>query len=148
MNILQNIVKKIMLPCQFKNNADFDNNIYLDTFGAAEGRVEIHMGVTDVAVGSVAETEPLQLTECDTTNGNFTDIDGACLAAAIPSTKSNKIYAIDIPMDRAHGRYVKVKTPHAGNGTGANMTIIGVLAKLDNGPANAEERGFEEHVIP
>jgi hypothetical protein len=148
MNQLQNEYKKIMLPCQLKNNGDFAGNTYLDTHGANEGRVEFHIGTTDVAIGSVAETEPLKLVECDTTGGEYTDIDGAELAVAIPSTKSNKIYAIDLPLAKAHKRYVTVKTPHAGNGTGANMTIIGILTKLDNGPANAEERGLEEHVIP
>jgi hypothetical protein len=148
MNQLQNEYKKIMLPCQLKNNGDFTGNTYLDTHGASEGRVEIHLGTTDVAIGSVAETEPLKLTECDEVSGDYTDIEGAELAAAIASTKSNKIYAIDIPLAKEHKRYVKVATPHAGNGTGANMTIIGILTKLDNGPANAEERGLEEHIIP
>jgi len=149
MNQLQNEVKKIMLPCQLKNNGDFAGNTYLDTFGAGEGRVEIHTGTIDIAIGSVAETEPLKLTECDTTDGEYTDIDGAELAAAIASTKSNKIYAIDLPLAKAHKRFVQVATPHAGSGSaGANMTIIGILTKLDNGPADADARGLEEHIIP
>lgn len=149
MNQMQNEVAKIMLPTQLRNNGDFANNAAMDIRGAHEACVEIHTGTIDCAIGSTVETEPLKLEECDTEGGSYTDIEGAELAAAIANTKSNKIYRIDIPMDRTRKAFVRVNTPHAGAGSaGANMTIIGRKAKLENGPADATERGLEEHVIP
>ncbi len=149
MNQLQNEVSVIMLPGQLKNDGNFAGNAAMSIIGAHEACVDIITGAIDCAIGSTAETEPLVLEECDTENGDYTEIEGAELAAAIPSTKSNKIYRIDIPMDRARNAFVRVKAPHAGAGaTGANLMIIGRKAKLENGPADATERGLEEHVIP
>lgn len=149
MNQMQNEVVQIMLPAQLKNDGNFAGNAAMDIRGAHEACVEIHTGTIDCAIGSTAETEPLKLEECDTEGGSYTDIEDAELAAAIANTKSDKIYRIDIPMDRTRMAFVRVNAPHAGAGsTGANLTIIGRKAKLENGPANATERGLEEHIIP
>ena len=149
MNQMQNEVSVIMLRPQLRNDGNFANNAAMDIRGAHEACVDIITGTIDCAIGSTAETEPLKLEECDTEGGSYTDIEGAELAAAIPSTKSNKVYRIDIPMDRTRMAFVRVNAPHAGAGsTGANLTIIGRKAKLENGPADATERGLEEHVIP
>lgn len=149
MNETQNQKVTMMLPPQLIDNDDFANNTYMDIAGAGEAHVELHVGALDAAIGSTAETTAPILEECDTTDGTYTEISGAELSAVIAATDDNKIYRIDVPMKTARKRYIRVKAPHAGDGTtGANLMILGRVSKLDVGPGNAAARGYAEHIIP
>jgi hypothetical protein len=119
-----------LLPPQLKDDGDFAGNTYVDTAGFDEKlRVEFHVGTVDAAIGSTAETTPPLIEECDTTNGTYTAVTDAALAAVIGAGGDNTIYAIDVSLKKTHKRYMQVQVPHAGNGTtGCNLCIIGRLS--------------------
>lgn len=146
MNQIENTKTKILLQPQLKNNGNFASNTYVDTAGFGHARFEAIVGVTDAAIGSTAETNPLKIEECDTTGGTYTDVTDAALADAIAATEDNKAFAIDVDLSKSHKRYMQVTTPHAGNGAvGANLCIIVILSKPDgNAPADAAGQGLEE----
>lgn len=153
MNESQNEKVTLMLPPQLKDNGAFGTQTPLNVAGAGEAYVELIVGATDVAIGSSDATTPPILEECETdseTAGDWSEIDGAELAAVIPAaTGDNKIYRIDVPMKTARKKNVRVKAPTAGDGsTGAMLAIRGCVRKLDLGPKTAAERGYAEHVIP
>ncbi len=136
-----------MLPPQLKDDGDFANNTYVDTSGFAHLRVLFIVGTTDAAIGSTAEGTAPKLEECDTTNGTYSAITGAALAAAIADDQSDTRRAIDLDLNRTHKRYVQVTTPHAGNGTtGANLCILGMLSDGQSAPENAADMGLAELV--
>lgn len=148
MDTTQNEKVTMLLPPQLADNADFANNTYMDIAGAGKAHVELHVGALDAAIGSTDESTPPVLEECDAVDGTYTEISGAVLSAVIGATDDNKIYRIDVPMKSARKRYVRVKAPHAGDGTnGANLMILGRVSNLDTGPKTAAERGYAEHVI-
>ncbi|MCE5186075.1 MAG: hypothetical protein LLF76_08125 [Planctomycetaceae bacterium] len=152
MNESQNEQIVTLLPMQLKDDGAFANNASMDISGAGEASVEFLVGTIDAAIGSGGEDVAPFLEECDTdsvTAGDWTKITGAELAAPIASTKSDKIYRIDVPMKGARKKRVRVNVPHAGNGdTGANLMIIGRIRKMDIGPLTAANRGYEAHIIP
>ena len=136
-----------LLPPQLKDDGDFAGNTYVDTAGFDEKlRVEFHVGTVDAAIGSTAETTPPLVEECDTTNGTYTAVTDAALAAVIGAGGDNKIHAIDVDLKKTHKRYMQVQAPHAGNGTtGCNLCIIG---RLSGGHVvnNAADQGLTELV--
>jgi hypothetical protein len=136
-----------LLPPQLKDDGDFAGNTYLDTAGFdGKARFEFHIGTVDAAIGSTAETTPPLVEECDTTNGIYTVVTDAALAAVISATGDDKIHAIDVALDKTHKRYMRVQAPHAGNGTtGCNLCIIG---RLYGGHVvnNAADQGLTELV--
>jgi hypothetical protein len=149
MNQLQQEKITLMLPPELKHNTTFTAQTPLDLAGAGEAKVEMLVGVTDVAVGTTNASTPPILEECDTTGGTYTEITGAALAAVIAATDDNKVFAINVPNLGGRKRYVRVKAPTAGSATtGANLCIRGVITKLDQGPVTAAERGYAAHIIP
>lgn len=145
----QNTKKVLLLPPQLKDNGDFANNNYVDTKGWGYAEFLLAIGALDAAIGSTAEGNALKLEECDTSDGTYTDVADAALADAIGALEDNKLFQIDVNLtDKAHKRFMRVNAPHAGDGTtGANACIICNLSKPENGPANAADRGLEEHII-
>lgn len=136
----------IALRPQLKNNGAFANNTYWDRSGFKHERIEFIVGDTDVAVGSTSAATPPKIEECDTSGGSYTDVSGAALAAVIGATDDNKAFAIDVDLKKTHKRYGRVNAPTAGDGTGANMTIIVTLSMADITPKNAAGQGLAEWV--
>lgn len=136
-----------LLPPQLKNNGDFTGNTYMDTAGFDEkARFEMHIGTVDAAIGSTAETTPPLVEECDTTDGSYTAVEDAELAAVIAATGDDKVRAIDVNLKKTHKRYMRIQAPHAGSGTtGCNLCIIG---RLTGGHVinNATDQGLTELV--
>ncbi|MDH4203615.1 MAG: hypothetical protein OEV87_12085 [Phycisphaerae bacterium] len=145
----QNTKKVLLLPPQLKDDGDFANNTYVYTAGWGYVEFLIIAGALDIAVGSTAEDAPLKVEECDTSDGTYTDVTDAEMAAVVGATDDNKISQIDVNLqDGTHKPYMRVNAPHAGDGTtGANMCIVAILSKPLTGPASAAERGLNEHVI-
>lgn len=137
----------ILLPPQLKDDGDFAGNTYLDTFGFDDKvRFEFHVGTLDIAIGSTDEATPPVIEECDTSGGSYSEIDGAELAAVIGAGDDDKIFAIEVSLKKEHKRYMRVKAPHAGNGTtGCNLCIVG---RLFGGQQikSATDMGLEELV--
>jgi len=149
---IQASYSKLLLPPQLKDNGDFADNTYIDTVQNGVRwnhlRVTFWVGTVDAAIGSTAEgTAPL-VEECDTTDGTYTDVTGAALADAIGATEDDSVFAIDIDLTQAHKRYMRVQTPHAGDGTtGCNLAITGTLTKPDRAPDTAALAGLAEHIV-
>jgi len=147
MRHIQDTKTVIMLPPQLKDDGDFANNTYVDTAGWNHLRVEFIVGTTDTAIGSTAEGTAPKIEECDTAGGSYSDVTGAALADAIADDEDDKVFAIDVDLKGTHKRYMRVNTPHAGNGTtGANLCIIGTLSEGQTTPINAAGQGLEELV--
>ncbi|MCJ7778642.1 MAG: hypothetical protein MUP16_10045 [Sedimentisphaerales bacterium] len=136
-----------LLPPQLKDDGDFAGNTYVDTAGFDEKlRVEFHVGTVDAAIGSTTEATPPLIEECNTTDGSYTAVTDAALAAVFAATGDDKIRAIDVSLKKTHKRYMRVQAPHAGNGTtGCNLCIIG---RLSGGHVikNAADQGLTELV--
>jgi hypothetical protein len=151
MNPLQEEKVTLMLPPELKDDGDFTGTqVPLDLAGAGAAKVEIIVGGIDIAAGSTDEATPPILEECDTnsvTAGDWAEIPTAKLAAVIGAGDDNKIFAIDVPFLPGRKRFVRVKAPHAGNGsTGVHLCIRGSVTKLAIGPATAAERGYAAHI--
>ncbi len=150
MRVLHEVITTLMLPPQLKDNGDFGAQTPLDLAGAGEAVIEILVGATDAAVGSTDEATPPILEECDTKSadaGDWSEIDGAELAAVIPADGDNKIYAIDVPHLAGRKRYVRVKAPHSADGdAGAYLAIVGRKARVATGPVTAADRGYAAHI--
>jgi hypothetical protein len=145
---VQDTKRVIMLRPQLKNNGAFVNNTYVDCAGWGHLRVEFILGDTDVAVGSGDATTPPKLEECDTTDGSYTDIADAELAAVLGAGDDDKVKAIDVALTHSHKRYVKVNAPTAASGvTGCNLCIIATLSKPSFSPRDAEDQGLDELVV-
>lgn len=142
----EKIKSQIMTPVQLKDNGDLADNAYLDTNGYREASVLIITGDVDAALGSTAETTAPYLEECDTTDGTYTSF--ACqLSAAIASTKSDKLYRMNVKLDGSRKRYIRVNAPHSGDGTtGVYAAIVGELIGPLVDPNTDTLRGLDESV--
>ena len=150
MNELQKEKRVTLLPPQLKDNGDFSGNTYVDTSGwQGACLVEFIVGTLDTAIGSVDETTPPLLEWADKTDfSDKVDIPGAALSAVIGATDDDKTFGIEVNLGESHKRYIRPKTPHAGDGAvGANLCIRAILSVAQVSPVNAAERGYEEYVI-
>jgi hypothetical protein len=135
------------VPPQLKDNGDFAGNTYVDTLGFNHVEFQFITGTIDAAIGSTAETSPLKIEECDTTNGTYTDVTSAAMAAVIAATDDNKMSVIDIDLAKSHKRYMQINAPHAGDGTtGCNFAAQAILSRPNVAPASATQRGLSEWV--
>jgi len=137
---VQNDKIAILTPPQLKDDGDLAGNTHVDTAKWNHLRVLFIIGTLDAALGSTAEGTAPKVEECDTTDGSYTAVSGAALADAIADDEDNSLFAIDINLTKSHKRYMRVNTPHAGDGTnGVNAAIIAILSRPDIGPKNAAE---------
>jgi hypothetical protein len=145
---VQDTKRVILLRPQLRNGGAFANNTYVDCAGWGHLRVEFILGNTDVAVGSGDAATPPKLEECDTTDGSYTDITDAELAAVLGAGDDGLAKAIDVDLAHSHKRYVKVNAPTADSGsTGCNLCIIATLSKPSFSPRDAEDQGLAELVV-
>lgn len=144
---IQNVKCGILTPPQLKDNGAFAGNTYIDTLGYDNLRVLFIVGTLDETIGSgTGGTAALQVQECDTTDGSYTDITGAATADAIAATEDDSLFAIDINL---HGckRYVNVEAPTSADGTtGGNLAVIGILSRGETAPNTATEAGLAEWI--
>ncbi len=134
-----------LVPPQLKDDGDLAGNTYFDTIGCASLLVLIHVGTVDAALGSTAEGTAVVLEECDTSGGSYTEITGAALADAIADDEDNSLFGIHLDLARSHKRYVRIKAPHAGDGTnGVNASAIAIGFPVDPVPFNAAGMGLAE----
>ena len=134
-----------LVPPQLKDDGDFAGNTYFDTLGLSAILVLIHTGTIDAAIGSTAEGTAVCLEECDTVDGTYTEISGAALADAIADTEDNAFFGIFVDLAKSHKRYVRIKAPHAGDGTnGANMSAVAIGFPSDQMPKSATGMGLAE----
>ena len=145
---IQNNITKMMLPPQTKNNGAFDDNAAVDLKGK-KGilRVLFVVGDTDVAIGSGdAGTKPY-VEQADTEGGSYAKVPGAELPEVIGAEDDEKMFAIDVVLNKSHKRFMRVNAPTAGNETGGNLAILGIVSNADVSPMDAAGRGLAAHVI-
>jgi hypothetical protein len=136
-----------MLYPQLKDDGDLADNNYVDTRGWAHLRIVIQIGNLDANFGSTTESISPRVEECDTPGGSYTDVTGALLADAIAAVEDGKLFAFDINLNKTHKRYMRLKAPHAGDGTtGVNAAALGILSRPSIGPKCAADQGLEEHI--
>jgi hypothetical protein len=137
-----------LVPPQLKAPAGvFVGNTYVDTLGFNHIEFQFITGVMDTAIGSTDATHPLKIEECDTTNGTYTDVTSAAMAAVIAAGDDNKMSVIDIDLAKSHKRYMQVNAPYAGTGTtGSNFAVQAILSRPNVAPATAAQRGLSEWV--
>ncbi len=130
MNDLTGKIKTaILIPPQLKDNGAVANNGYVDTAGFRELLVILALGATDTTFGSTTASAALQLEESDNAS-DWSDIDGAVTADALGALEDSKLFGIHLDMNKAHGRYVRLKAPTAGDGsTGVNVAAFALLGK-------------------
>jgi len=141
--------KKVLLTYpQLKDDGDLANNGYVDTKGFGYVEFLLITGLMDAALGSTAEGTAPKIEECDTTDGTYTAVTDAALAAAIAADQGGKIHQIDVNLtDGTRKRYMRINTPHSGNGTtGVTFAAIAILSKPQTFPTSAAERGLVEHI--
>jgi len=143
--ILKAIKVGELVPPQLKNTGAFAGNTYYDTLGLAAMIVLMHTGAVDAAIGSDDATTAVKLEECDTTDGTYTAITSAALAAVIGATEDNTFHGIALDLSRSHKRYVQIDDPTAGTGTtGCNFAAIAIGFPSDALPFNAAGMGLAE----
>jgi len=134
-----------LVPPQLKDNGDLAGNAYFDTLGLSALLVLIHTGTIDAALGSTAEGTAVCLEECDTVGGSYAEIAGAALADAIADTEDDSLFGIFVDLAKSHKRYVRIKAPHAGDGTnGVTASAIAIGFPSDQMPKSAAEMGLAE----
>lgn len=147
MNNLNAQKYEILLSPQLKDNGDFSSNGYVDTAGWNRVRFLFITGAIDAAIGSTAEGNAPKIEECDTSGGSYSDVDDAALADAIANDEDDSLFAIDVDLRKSHKRYMRVNTPHAGDGaTGCYLAILAILSEPQVAPVSASERGFAEQI--
>ncbi|MBN2375717.1 MAG: hypothetical protein JXD22_04910 [Sedimentisphaerales bacterium] len=148
MNPLETTKTVLLAYPQLKDDGDFANVTYLDTAGWGNLRVLFITGGIDIAVGSTDEATPPLIEQCDTTDGSYTAVTDAELAAVIGASDDGLLKAIDVDLNKNHKRYMQVQSPHAGDGTtGANLCIIGILSMpTGNAALDATAQGLDELV--
>jgi len=146
LEIRETKIVQLVAP-QLKDNGDFAGNIYVDTLGYNHVEFQFITGTVDAAIGSTDEATPLKIEECDTTNGTYTAVIGAAMAAVIGAGDDNKMSVIDIDLAKSHKRYMEITAPHAGDGTtGCNFAAQAVLSRPNVAPATAAQRGLSEWI--
>jgi hypothetical protein len=146
LEIRETKIVQLVAP-QLKDNGDFAGNIYVDTLGYNHVEFQFITGTVDAAIGSTDEATPLKIEECDTTNGTYTAVTSAAMAAVIGAGDDNKMSVIDIDLAKSHKRYMEITAPHAGDGTtGCNFAAQAVLSRPNVAPATAAQRGLSEWI--
>lgn len=137
----------VLVQPSLADKAAFTNG-YLDTAGFGHVRFEFIIGTLDAIIGSTDTSTAPFVEECDTTDGSYTAVSGAALAAVIGATGDDVIRAIDVDLTKGHKRYMRVNAPTAGDGTtGCNLCIIGRLSRPEGGFAmTATAQGLTELV--
>jgi hypothetical protein len=134
-----------MLYPQIKDDGDLADNNAVDTSGWNHLRVLVQIGNLDAALGSTAEGNAVKVEECNTSGGSYTDVANAALADAIGAAEDGLLFAIDIDLRKTHKRFMRLNTPHAGDGTnGVNASAIGILSMGSSSPLTAAGMGLAE----
>lgn len=110
----------------------------VDTANFRELMFLVQYGATDIA------TTAFKLTECDTSGGSYTDVDGADFSTdgTLPSdTADNGLYAIHVPTLVNRKRYQDL-TLTLGNGAAGTYVSVLAIGVPNDAPSSATLRGL------
>ena len=138
--------KFVMLaPPQVKDNGQPARETYVDTKGYGHLRVLIILGEIDADIATAAPS----VSECDTTDGTYTDISGAIMAAVAADGDDDEMHAIDVDlMAGTRKRYMQCELTTGDGTTGTNLCVLGILSKktTDDHDGLATDAGLDELV--
>ncbi|NLW84758.1 MAG: hypothetical protein GXY41_10220 [Phycisphaerae bacterium] len=136
------------VPPEAQDNDDFVVNNAVDTLGLKELGFLVATGDLNAAIGSVAEASAICIEQSDEADDNYSDVTDAELSGPIADTESGKLYLIGVDLAKTHKRFMRVKSPHVGDGSASNsLLFIGALAVPDQTPLVAADAGLEERVL-
>ena len=120
----------ILVPPQLDTTGAPASLTYMDTKGYGHLRVEFIICANDIAT-----TAAPALYECDTTDGTFTAITDAELAAAISATHDGTVSAIDVDLTNGtRKRYIEALITCGTTTTdGTALCVIGRLSRKSLG---------------
>jgi len=146
-SLLKHIKVGELVPPQLKDNGAFAGNAYFDCQGLSGVLVLMHVGATDIAMGSTDSATPPYLEECDTYDGSYTKITGSDLAAVIGAGDDNKFYGIFVDRTKTRKRFLRINAPTAGDGTaGVNLEAKAIGFPSETVPITAAQQGLAELV--
>ena len=132
----------LLVPPQLKDNGAPSGLTYIDTQGYHHCRILIVTGTTDIAT-----TAAPQVSECDTTDGQYADITAAVLADAISATEDDGFHAIDVDLTNGtRKRYLRLDITAGDGTTGMNLCVIGQLSRPTKHPTSATLMGLTERI--
>lgn len=117
--------------------------IAVDTLGFDELALILSQGVMDDALTA------LKVTECETSGGSYTDVDGADFAtdATLPDAGDDgKINGVFINLQNRK-RFIKVVATSGSTGAGVVLSILALLARAEQQPSDASSRGLDQELI-
>lgn len=143
MNWTQNTkIVPVVLPGVIVDNDDFVGSkgdaapVSVDTAGFDYLDAYFVLGATDIAMAE------LDIWECDTSDGTYTQVPGADYTAALPSaTADGGVYAWHVNLT-GRKRYFQIEAKAGDGSTGSYGTAFAVLSRAKQGPDTAAERGL------
>lgn len=149
MNVLQMLKVTGLVAPQGVDNTVYAENAAVDTFGLKELAFLVHAGALAAAVGSTTAATALKVEECDTVGGSYTEVTNAALADAIADTEGGGLFAIVVDLKKSHKRFMRLKDPTAGDGSGTVSYLSAVAIGLpDQQPTSAADAGLTELILP
>ena len=125
-------------PGVIKDNAAFTGEV-IDTLGFNYLTLVFMFGATDIAMAV------LKVTECDTSGGSYTDVDGADFSspAALPDADADGLNAgVHINMINRK-RFIKVAATAGDGAAGTYLAALAVLSRAETVPSTAASRGLD-----
>ncbi len=121
---IENVKYGYMAPPILKDNGALTGITYIDTKGFQHLEVLILTGAVDAEMAA-----PL-LQECNTTDGSYTAITNAALAAVMADGDDDEIAAIDVDLTAGvRKRYIKCLMTAGDGTTGVFACILGILSR-------------------
>lgn len=133
----------LVQPQAIKDDALFVGSVgstpaYCDCSGWNSARVVFQIGSIDATIAK------MNVYECDTSGGTYTEIAGADFVADTTSepgaSDDNKIYSVYLDM-RKQMRYLEVELQAGDGAAGTYATAFVILSDPDIAPNSASERG-------
>lgn len=139
----QNIkVVSVVKPAALVDNDDFVGTkgdaapVSIDTAGFDYMTVLVFLGATDIAMAE------LDLWECDTAAGIYTQVKDADYTATLPAADADDgVYAWHVSLNDKK-RYFQVEAKAGDGSTGTYLTACALLSRAKQGPDTAAERGL------
>lgn len=149
MNLLQQLFFGSLVKPQGVDNTVYAGNAAVDTRGLLELGFLVHAGDLAAAVGSTTAAGALQVEECDTEAGSYSDVSNAVLADAIAETEDGGLFLILTDLKKSHKRFMRLKAPTAGDGSATPSYLSAVAIGVpDKQPMDATDAGLTELVLP
>lgn len=114
--------------------------VVIDSKGFEYLTVYSLVGATDIALSA------LKVQECDTSDGQFGDIEGAAISPLPTATDDNKVYGFFITLI-GRKRYFKLVATAGDGSAGVNFAALALLTRARVGTDDAASRGLAGQAV-